>query len=153
MASTEALVKSIKFNKDIKLTELKIHRPDRQIISKYILDNLKKMKSLMMIKWKSDILMTILQYHGATLFNFLNEVDERHHRYRRYLPSYVCQKIVSIHLWNCWGSWNQEKVMALSFLLTNQRRSILNGSPCFKLSCNDSKPLIILFKLNAGNLT
>ena len=35
MASTEALVKSIKFNKDIKLTELKIHRPDRQIISKY----------------------------------------------------------------------------------------------------------------------
>ena len=41
MASTEALVKSIKFNKDIKLTELKIHRPDRQIISKYILDNLK----------------------------------------------------------------------------------------------------------------
>ena len=35
MASTEALVKSIKFNKDIKLTELKIHRPDRQIIRKY----------------------------------------------------------------------------------------------------------------------
>ena len=52
MASTEALVKSIKFNKDIKLTELKIHRPDRQIISKYILDNSKKLKSLMMIKMK-----------------------------------------------------------------------------------------------------
>ena len=47
----------------------------------------------------------------------------------------------------------KSEVMALSFLLANQRRSILNESPCFKLSCNDSKPLIILFELNAGNLT
>lgn len=78
MASTEALVKSIKFNKDIKLTELKIHRPDRQIISKYILDNLKKLKSLMMIKMKVRYCNIIVQ----DFLSFLNKFHEGNYTYR-----------------------------------------------------------------------